>query len=173
MSSDTIKFTVIAAAEACLVAPRTIQRRLDQLAEHGATKDNDGQWSIPLVALLAVGLRPGQPTGPDKALPPTEPSTTEMDHLRQRLAVVETERDGLRALVESERRSNEHLALALRMLTPAPPAPATATFVAAADTPAAAANPHPAPPYPDNSWAGRPYPGVAPVPHTPWWRRKR
>lgn len=58
-------FTIREACDVCQVSRRTITRRLDELADHGATKDADGHWLIPVEALEAVGLRPGRPTGPE------------------------------------------------------------------------------------------------------------
>ncbi len=62
-------FSVTQAAEACLVSRKTIVRRLPQLEEFGAWKDSQGQWVIPLSALLAADLRPGRPSRPE-AEPP-------------------------------------------------------------------------------------------------------
>lgn len=58
-------FSVTQAAEACLVSRKTIVRRLPQLEEFGAWKDSQGQWVIPLSALLAADLRPGRPSRPE------------------------------------------------------------------------------------------------------------
>jgi len=64
-TSDGITFTLKGAADACQVDPQTIRRRLDQLEEHGARRNEDGSYSIPLSALLAAGFRPGKPAPPD------------------------------------------------------------------------------------------------------------
>lgn len=53
-------FTITEAATACAVSRKTITRKLADLAEHGAAKDEDGVWRIPVEALLAVGLHPGR-----------------------------------------------------------------------------------------------------------------
>lgn len=58
--------TVKAAVESCQVSEKTIRRHLPALAEHGAVRDDDGAWRIPVEALQAVGLRPGKPKGPDR-----------------------------------------------------------------------------------------------------------
>ena len=58
-------FTIREACDVCQVSRRTITRRLDELADHGATKDAGGHWLVPVEALEAVGLRRGRPTGPD------------------------------------------------------------------------------------------------------------
>jgi hypothetical protein len=53
-------FTITDAASACSVSRKTITRKLPELAIHGAAKDDDGVWRIPVEALLAVGLHPGR-----------------------------------------------------------------------------------------------------------------
>lgn len=53
-------FTITDAATACSVSRKTITRKLPELAGHGAAKDDDGVWRIPVEALLAVGLHPGR-----------------------------------------------------------------------------------------------------------------
>lgn len=58
-------FTITDAAAACGVSRKTITRKLPDLASHGAAKDDDGVWRIPVEALLAVGLHPG------RSLPPS------------------------------------------------------------------------------------------------------
>ena len=58
-------FTITDAATACGVSRKTITRKLSDLATHGAAKDDDGVWRIPVEALLAVGLHPG------RSLPPS------------------------------------------------------------------------------------------------------
>ena len=58
-------FSVTQAAEACLVSRKTIVRRIPQLEEFGAWKDTQGQWVIPLSALLAADLKPGRPSKPE------------------------------------------------------------------------------------------------------------
>ncbi len=63
-------FTITDAAVACAVSRKTITRKLPELAGHGAAKDEDGVWRIPVEALLAVGLRPG------RSLPDATPATT-------------------------------------------------------------------------------------------------
>lgn len=147
MTSSAISFTVASAAVACLVDQKTIRRRLDQLEQHGATKSDDGQWAIPLSALLAVGLTPGKPAGPDMSMDNEDmsnghvqamstPVQAELENLRHRLAVIETERDGLRDLVAAERRHNEVLALALRALAAAPAHVVPTTTTSTSEPPA-------------------------------------
>lgn len=62
-------FTITDAASACGVSRKTITRKLADLAGHGAAKDEDGIWRIPVEALLAVGLHPGRslPESPVRA----------------------------------------------------------------------------------------------------------
>jgi hypothetical protein len=64
VASSRPQFTITEAASACAVSRKTITRKLTDLAEHGAAKDDDGVWRIPVEALLAVGLHPG------RSLPP-------------------------------------------------------------------------------------------------------
>lgn len=59
-------FTITDAAVACVVSRKTITRKLPELATHGAAKDADGIWRIPVEALLAVGLHPGRSVVPDR-----------------------------------------------------------------------------------------------------------
>lgn len=63
-------FTITDAASSCTVSRKTITRKLPELAGHGAAKDDDGVWRIPVEALLAVGLHPG------RSLPEVVPSPT-------------------------------------------------------------------------------------------------
>lgn len=69
-------FTITDAAVACVVSRKTITRKLPELATHGAAKDADGIWRIPVEALLAVGLHPGRSM-------PTERRAAETLDLRQ------------------------------------------------------------------------------------------
>ena len=59
-ASSRPTFTITDAATACSVSRKTITRKLAELAIHGAAKDDDGVWRIPVEALLAVGLHPGR-----------------------------------------------------------------------------------------------------------------
>lgn len=136
-------FTITDAAAACGVSRKTITRKLTELAAHGAAKDDDGIWRIPVEALLAAGLHPGRSLPrPDRptataarvpSAPPVAPSSVpgdgqagpEMisvprerwDDLRIRLARAEAEA-AERALALSDAR------LALRALTAGPAVPA-------------------------------------------------
>jgi hypothetical protein len=130
-------FTITDAATACGVSRKTITRKLGDLAEHGAAKDDDGIWRIPVEALLAAGLHPGrslpQVTRPSRAAasPEAAPAATppapapavapdvvtiprdRWDDMRIRLARAEAEA-GERALALADAR------LALRALTAGP-----------------------------------------------------
>lgn len=134
-------FTITDAAAACAVSRKTITRKLGDLALHGAAKDDDGIWRIPVEALLAVGLHPGRslpgpagrPAGPAPA-PAATPAAAapapvdssadvvtvprqRWDDLRIRLAKAEAEA-AERALALADAR------LALRALTAGPARPA-------------------------------------------------
>ena len=122
-------FTITDAAASCSVSRKTITRKLPELAGHGAAKDDDGVWRIPVEALLAVGLHPGRSLAPaaasprPNAAPPPPPVSTpsdtitvprdRWDDLRIRLARAEAEASE-RALALADAR------LALRALTAGP-----------------------------------------------------
>jgi hypothetical protein len=135
-------FTITEAAAACAVSRKTITRKLVDLAGHGAAKDDDGIWRIPVEALLAIGLHPGRsvpdtsgspaprtpnPSSPGEASRPASsgvgfgPGDPDMvsiprdrwDDLRIRLARAEAEA-AERALALADAR------LALRALTAGP-----------------------------------------------------
>lgn len=127
-------FTITDAATACSVSRKTITRKLPELAGHGAAKDDDGVWRIPVEALLAVGLHPGRslpqvtaPVRPSAPAPsharPADPETVTIsrdrwDDVRIRLARAEAEASE-RGLALADAR------LALRALTAGPlPSPA-------------------------------------------------
>ncbi len=133
-------FTITDAAAACSVSRKTITRKLSDLSDHGAAKDDDGVWRIPVEALLAVGLHPGRsvpdvtsvparPAPPAAPAPPIEAETVTIprdrwDDLRIRLARAEAEANERAAALADAR-------LALRALTAGPsgsvfaPTPAT------------------------------------------------
>jgi hypothetical protein len=134
-STGRPSFTITDAAIACAVSRKTITRKLGDLASHGAAKDEDGIWRIPVEALLAVGLHPGRslpeaprpvqrPMGPGPVqAPAVAPAQTgpdmvtvprdRWDDLRIRLARAEAEATE-RALALADAR------LALRALTAGP-----------------------------------------------------
>lgn len=62
------------AAEAAGVSRATVYRKLDELMEHGATRDETGTW-IPFSALITVGLAPR--TSPAEVSRETRPATRE------------------------------------------------------------------------------------------------
>ena len=122
-------FTITDAAAACSVSRKTITRKLSDLSDHGAAKDDDGVWRIPVEALLAVGLHPGRslpevtsgpvrPAPPAAPVPPIEAETVTIprdrwDDLRIRLARAEAEANERAAALADAR-------LALRALTAGP-----------------------------------------------------
>jgi hypothetical protein len=123
-------FTITDAASSCSVSRKTITRKLPELAIHGAAKDDDGVWRIPVEALLAVGLHPGRslpvatPAAARTAAPvpiptrdPQQDTVTiprdRWDDVRIRLARAEAEA-AERALALADAR------LALRALTAGP-----------------------------------------------------
>lgn len=134
-------FTITDAAAACAVSRKTITRKLTDLADHGAAKDSDGVWRIPVEALLAVGLHPGRSLSREAPAAPAAGATSQRmpsvapdpvtdtvtiprdrwDDLRIRLARAEAEA-AERALALADAR------LALRALTagPTPTAPSQA-----------------------------------------------
>jgi hypothetical protein len=147
-------FTITEAATACSVSRKTITRKLAELALHGAAKDDDGIWRIPVEALLAVGLHPGRSlrrpevgqrtvvAGPMAVPPPVVPvdGATDVisvprhrwDDLRIRLARAEAEASE-RALALADAR------LALRALTAGPATPSVAAGLGNAVVPTAPA----------------------------------
>lgn len=123
-------FTITDAATSCSVSRKTITRKLPELANHGAAKDDDGVWRIPVEALLAVGLHPGRslpeavpvagrpaPAAPIPTRNPEQDTVTisrdRWDDVRIRLARAEAEA-AERALALADAR------LALRALTAGP-----------------------------------------------------
>ena len=131
VTSSRPTFTITDAATACSVSRKTITRKLPELAGHGAAKDDDGVWRIPVEALLAVGLHPGRsvpgvaaaarPAAPAPiAARPTDHDTVTIprdrwDDVRIRLARAEAEA-AERGLALADAR------LALRALTAGPAA---------------------------------------------------
>ncbi len=130
-------FTITDAATSCSVSRKTITRKLPELAVHGAAKDDDGVWRIPVEALLAVGLHPGRSlsaVAPSAARPvapvptPSRPadqdtvtiSRDRWDDVRIRLARAEAEASE-RGLALADAR------LALRALTAGPVAASRAS----------------------------------------------
>jgi hypothetical protein len=129
-ASSRPTFTITDAASSCSVSRKTITRKLPELAIHGAAKDDDGVWRIPVEALLAVGLHPGRslpqvaplaartaPVAPIPARDPQQDTVTiprdRWDDVRIRLARAEAEA-AERALALADAR------LALRALTAGP-----------------------------------------------------
>lgn len=148
-STERPTFTITDAAAACSVSRKTITRKLSDLSDHGAAKDDDGVWRIPVEALLAVGLHPGRsvpdvtsaparPAPPAAPVPSIAPETVTIprdrwDDLRIRLARAEAEANERAAALADAR-------LALRALTAGPSgsvvAPSQATRAPVATAPA-------------------------------------
>ena len=155
-------FTITDAATSCSVSRKTITRKLPELAGHGAAKDEDGVWRIPVEALLGVGLHPGRSlpeVAPSAARPvapmpiparPQEQDTVTIprdrwDDVRIRLARAEAEA-AERGLALADAR------LALRALT-AGPVTASRSFGTATDQDHAALSGLP-PAFPEAGAAG-------------------
>lgn len=129
------RFTLTAAADACNTSKRTLLRHADDLTRHGATKDPEGRWSIPISALLASGFRPNAPRTdgtehPARLRAPDDTDTLRAELQRVRAELVDAQHRA--ALAEAQRHAAEVLATeraehvaslraALRQLTAAPP----------------------------------------------------
>jgi hypothetical protein len=131
-------FTITDAASACGVSRKTITRKLADLGEHGAAKDEDGIWRIPVEALLAIGLHPGRslpaPTAPARTLQaprasavPEEASSQPVEAPAEVVSVPRAHWDDLRIrLARAEAQASERslaladARLALRALTAGP-----------------------------------------------------
>lgn len=139
-------FTLGTAAEATGVSKRTLTRKIADLIEHGARKnDATGQWEIPIGALFATGFRVNAPQSEPQDNPPqatvratpsaTPSATPEIDELRAefdamrerahdaevRAARAEAEAAGANRLAHAWWQYSEGLTLALRQLQPATP----------------------------------------------------
>jgi hypothetical protein len=167
------QFTITDAAAACAVSRKTITRKLADLADHGAAKDEDGVWRIPVEALLAVGLHPGRSVperhnGGGPAAVAARPTPRVVESAGPEMITVPRDRwDDLRIrLARAEAQAAERdlaladARLALRALTAAPvsaPAPEQAkTAGAAVDGIPAQVVPAAAPPSPGLSPGGVP-----------------
>lgn len=134
VASTEATFTVRRAVEACQVSEKTIRRHLPALAEHGASVDDRGRWTIPWSALMAVGLTPGKPAGPDAGHRDlaSDDVTTDIDRDNYSRLLVENARltsevELLRDLAATQK---QVIALALRQLPPGaldPAEPATSS----------------------------------------------
>lgn len=76
--SQGFRFTLNSAAEATGLSKRTLLRKLDVLEAHGAEKTPEGNWSIPLGALFAIGANPGAPRTPTSDTDAPVPAPAEM-----------------------------------------------------------------------------------------------
>ena len=158
------------AARLCRVSVATVRRRRELLEAAGATAAEDG-WTIPIPALVAVGLldrttppREGAPAGVAPATTPhptpgtDTPESPALASLREQLeterrarAAAEARAHLAEAVSEERGRALEDTRLALRALTAATPAqqqppPRPAEAPATAEQPTAnPPHPHPAP----------------------------
>lgn len=76
------------AARACGVSTSTVRRRKDALVQAGATV-SDRRWSIPVAALIQVGLMPR--VSPPDAEPGPPVQADELDELRERARAAEAD----------------------------------------------------------------------------------
>jgi len=112
------------AARICGVTIRTIQRHRDALEAAGAWKDHRGRWQIPVTALTAAGLRPGNTdtvtatvsdmTDDTTTVSPTSVADmlalqAQLADLRRRAEVAEARAAGLQAVVETQARALRQL----------------------------------------------------------------
>jgi hypothetical protein len=133
-SSEPQMYTLKSAAAECGVDPKTIRRHLPLLAEHGAVRNDDGVWVIPMQALMAdARLRPDRPSRqqPPRGAPISQESVSggeesppplpelvgrlrvEIEHLRAMLARAD-------AQMESERNRADALEYVVRNGLPVP-----------------------------------------------------
>ena len=153
------------AARLCNVSVATVRRRRELLEAAGATAAEDG-WTIPIPALVAVGLldrttppREGAAAGVAPATTPhptpdtDTPESPALASLREQLeaerrarAAAEARAHLAEAVSEERGRALEDTRLALRALTAAtPPPPRPAEAPATAEQPTADPHPHPTP----------------------------
>lgn len=167
------------AAAVAGVSVSTLRRRRTELTAAGAVIDASG-WQVPITALIAVGLLPGEGEHPNRvqgsaATPTTSPAnpvseqeavvqqlqeqvrelTEEVSEWRRRAEVAEARAEERGRSLESLRAANETERMALRMLTGTIPPPVET----AAETPAATT----APPHSVKSPSGSsPQPAASP-----------
>ena len=162
-------FTITDAATACSVSRKTITRKLPELAGHGAAKDDDGVWRIPVEALLAVGLHPGRslPQAASAPLRPAPPAPSHTRHVDQDTVTIPRDRwDDVRIrLARAEAEAAERglaladARLALRALTAGPLSPQAEPRATQAPVALPDASPH----HPVSSSQGTP-PAAQPSP---------
>jgi hypothetical protein len=119
------------AAKAAGISTSTLRRKKAALLEAGAVISDTG-WQVPMTALIAAGLIPGEGEGPTRAdTPPQHEQSHETATLRERIAELEHQVSELRHRAEvaeaiaAERQqtldvlrvANESERMALRMLT--------------------------------------------------------
>lgn len=121
------------AAKACGVSPSTIRRRRAELAEYGARQDRPGGgWSIPIAALVRIGLMdaatapdtpPAQAVAPVTAPPADSPLKAEITRLEKALTEQRHRADLAEAIAAERLAALEVERMALRALTAAPTPP--------------------------------------------------
>ena len=118
----TAHLSLSEAAKQAQTSRRTIERRLHAGQFPNAHKATGGSWQIPVTDLLAAGVRLNAPTPPDPA-----PEVSEVEHLREALAIAETRASEAEARAriaeiraEGALQNAEDLRTALRMLAAGP-----------------------------------------------------
>lgn len=134
-------YSIDQVAAVCQVSTRTVQRRLPQLEAAGAWKGADGKWRVPIEAMAAAGLKPGQPARPDAVvgqplrhhdMSHDKSYDSEVEVLRvkaeaeQQIAEWRRRAEVAEALAAERERIINTQAMALRMLEAAPAQPPAA-----------------------------------------------
>jgi hypothetical protein len=100
------EFTVSEAALACQVDRRTIRRRLEASSFPNAHKLENGRWRIPVVDLIAAGLKPNAPTAAVEIIGST--TVDVVAELQAQLAELQAQlADALKRAAEAEARAEE------------------------------------------------------------------
>lgn len=169
---STAVFTMREAADVAGVSVSTLRRRRTELTAAGAIIDASG-WQVPMTALIAVGLIPGEGEHPTRAQRPAAASaahpaeddeagterqlrgqvrelTEQVTEWRRRAEVAEARAEERGRSLESLRAANETERMALRMLTGTIPPP-----VKIATAPTASGQAEGSPPQPAASPAER------------------
>lgn len=137
------------AAKACGVSVSTLRRKRHELEAHGAAQTAKG-WSIPVTALIALGLMERTTAGrhdghrdtpvTPTTTPPDDALKAQLDALRTALADAERRAAVAEAVAAERERMIQTQAMALRMLeaskTPATPTPTAPTEPAESALPA-------------------------------------
>jgi hypothetical protein len=126
----SVEWTLTEAAGHCRTSKRTLMRRIDQLIEAGAHRDDAGVWRVSPAALRAAGFQPGKPAAGDDLRAPASRAYDSAQGDHDQLAALRIEAADWRRRAEvAEARAAERermilmQAASLRMLE-ARPAPA-------------------------------------------------